>query len=188
MFRKILCAGAAAATLGVMSAPAHADNITTGTWYAFGFTTTGGALGAGFAAGTSPNGVLAPSAPWTITLSAPARLTVTDVEASGDQFTLYDNGQLLGTTSTPVLFGNFVGECISCALSDGTDFSHGSFTLSAGVNVITGVYDGATATPGDGDFEVTGVPEPASWALILIGVSGLGVALRSRRKAAAALA
>ena len=132
-----------------------------------------------------PSGVLAPSAPWTITLSKPATLTVTDVEVSGDQFTFFDNGVLLGTTSPPVPFAQFVGECISCALAS-SNFSHGFFTLPAGVNVITGVYDGGAGF-GDGDF-VVGVPEPASWALMLIGVSGLGVALRSRRKAAAALA
>ncbi len=34
----------------------------------------------------------------------------------------------------------------------------------------------------------TGVPEPASWALMLVGFGGLGVALRSRRRTAIAVA
>jgi hypothetical protein len=187
MFRKILCAGAAAAALAAISAPAQAaDNITTGQWYAFAFGATGAALTGGGVPGTSPNGVSAPSAPWTITLSKPATLIVTDVETSGDQFTLSDNGTLLGTTSTPVPFADFVGECISCALSN-PDYSHGFFKLAAGTNVITGTFDGVVGF-GDGDFEVVSVPEPASWALMLVGVGGLGAALRSRRKISAALA
>lgn len=186
MIKKILCAGAATVALGALSAPAYAaDNISAGTWYTFGFSGTGSALGSGFVAPTSPNGQIAPSAPWTITLSKAATLTVTDLETSGDQFTLYDNGVLLGTTSTPNPYGSYVGECVSCALAD-PNFSHGTFTLAAGTNVITGTFDGVIGN-GDGAFEVSGVPEPASWALMLLGFGGLGVAMRSRRKSAAAL-
>ena len=32
-----------------------------------------------------------------------------------------------------------------------------------------------------------GVPEPATWAMMLVGFAGLGVALRSRRMRAAAI-
>ena len=35
---------------------------------------------------------------------------------------------------------------------------------------------------------ITAVPEPASWAMMLVGFGGLGVAMRSRRKQAAATA
>jgi hypothetical protein len=42
----------------------------------------------------------------------------------------------------------------------------------------------AFGTPGffGPNFTAAGVPEPASWALMLVGFGGLGVAMRSRRK------
>ena len=39
-----------------------------------------------------------------------------------------------------------------------------------------------------GTFNLTAVPEPASWAMMLVGFGGLGVAMRSRRKLATATA
>ena len=180
LLRNTFLAGAAIFAAAAVSAPAQADNITSGTWYAFGFSSTGTALFGGGAPGTNPNGVSAPTAPWTITLTSPETLTVVDVEASGDQFTLFDNGVNIGTTSAPG-FGSYVGECISCALAD-SNFSRGTFTLGAGTHSITGVFDGFVGY-GDGDFQVSGVPEPAAWALMLVGFGALGTSLRARRKA-----
>jgi hypothetical protein len=83
-------------------------------------------------------------------------------------------------TSTPVSFGANVGECISCALSN-PDFSSGVFALNAGTTNIFGrpVFMRA---PGNFDFEVTTVPEPSTWAMILLGFAGLGVAGYRRAK------
>jgi hypothetical protein len=39
--------------------------------------------------------------------------------------------------------------------------------------------------PGDGTFAVGGVPEPATWGLMILGFGGLGVTLRSRRRTVA---
>ena len=39
-----------------------------------------------------------------------------------------------------------------------------------------------------GSITTTAVPEPMTWALMLIGFGGLGLAMRSRRRQAAALA
>ena len=182
MLRNALLVGAAVIALGAVSAPAQAaDNIVLNTWYAFNFQATGSALNGGGIPGTSPNGLAAPQTPWTITLSGPGKLTVTDVEIPGDQFTLYDNGVLLGTTSAPTPdFGVNVGECISCALGD-PEFSKGVFLLGAGVHNFTGVQDGVINF-GDGDFKVS-LPEPGTWAMMMIGLGGIGAAMRSRRKA-----
>ena len=189
MFRKALLVGAASAALGAIAAPALADNITTNVWYAAAFAGTPSAITAPpYSVGSNPPFGTTAAAPagssWTITLSAPAKLTVTDVEASGDRFEMFDNGGLLGLTSAPN-FGDYVGENISAALAD-PNFSHGYFTLPAGVNVISGEFIGSVGY-GDMDFAVS-VPEPASWALMLVGFGGLGVALRSRRRTIAATA
>lgn len=183
MFRNALLASSAVVALAAASAPAHADNVGLNTWYAFDFAATGSPLVGGGVPGTSPAGVAAPDAPWTITLSSPATLHVTDVEIPGDQFTFFDNGVLLGTTSNPTPDTTVnVGECISCALAS-NEFSHGTFTLGAGTHSLTGVQDGVINF-GDGDFEITtGVPEPTSWALMLLGFGGMGAAIRSRRRA-----
>jgi hypothetical protein len=189
MLGKALLVGAATAALGAISAPAQAAVVAPGIWYAFQFAATGSPLMGGGTPGTNPNGVTAPAAPWLVTLTKPGELLVVDVEESGDQFSLFDNGQPLGDTSTPVVGGANVGECISCALAN-DDFSRGIFFLHAGVNVITGV-DLGVVNFGDGDFIINPtlpVPEPAAWGLMLIGLGGLGASLRLRRRAAAATA
>ena len=69
-----------------------------------------------------------------------------------------------------------------------------NFTVGAGgANATFSIYD--TNPVGEGndfgldDIRLTGgVPEPASWALMVLGFGGLGAALRSRRRGAAATA
>lgn len=55
----------------------------------------------------------------------------------------------------------------------------------AGIKYITFVTNGGYNGPAITNltFDGTSVPEPATWALMLIGVGGLGAAARSRRKA-----
>src|SRR5665213_989874 len=111
-------------------------------------------------------------------------MTVVDVEESGDQFTIFDNGALLGQTSTAVT-GSDVGECISCALAD-PNFSRGSLLLGAGVHNLTGVYHGSFVA-GDGDFRISSaVPEPSAWTMMITGLASLGGLFRSRRKSVVA--
>ena len=187
MLRNSLLLGGSVAILGAVMAPAQASTIDTDIWYAGFFGTApipyplqGGGPPFLTAPGTSaPDGnptAFAPDSPWTITLSKPGELTFTDVGLSGAQFALTFTGATTGTvmTSTPAL-GADVGSCISCALAD-PDFSSGVFALNAGTTTISG-FQTQFRPPGSFDFEVTnGVPEPSTWAMMLLGFAGLGIA------------
>lgn len=62
------------------------------------------------------------------------------------------------------------------------------YSFIAGASSATIDFQQTAATSGAGDtgldkISLTSVPEPAAWTMMLVGVGGLGVALRSRRKA-----
>jgi hypothetical protein len=57
---------------------------------------------------------------------------------------------------------------------------------AAGHSIFSGVVDGSLANGQGTTVTFGGVPEPASWALMLVGFGGLGFVARSRRKMALA--
>lgn len=204
-------AGMAAAGVFAISAPAFASNINTNTWYAGFFSSTntpvhgGGSASNGpiLPSGTQASAVSAPSGTsWTVTLSGAGYLTVTDIETSGDYFTVYDNGNPmalatgalggqsgvisggLSYTSTPCNYCAFSAD-ISAALAN-PDYSSGTFALLPGVNNISFTFDGSVGY-GDMAFIAEPVPEPGSLAIFGLGLSmvgGLGVFLKRRRRGA----
>lgn len=183
----------ASCVLAAVPSLASADPISTGQWYTFGFGDGAGAAignGSGFTLGTDPNSVAAPDTPWTFTLGElGGTLTVSDGFLSGDQFELFDGGSSLGATSTPVV-GADCGNDISACLASSAH-SHGVFTLGAGAHSITGdALLSPFAGGGAAFFTVTpntsGVPEPATWAMLVTGFGLAGGALRRRTSAALA--
>lgn len=134
---------------------------------------------------------------FTIAAGFVGHLTVVDASFAGDTFSVFNNGQLLGTTaSVPVqVYGSApdVGYDYDAALQSSA-FSHGVFTLSAGAYSISGalaqslmIDDGMgglsplNATAGAIKLSVSPVPEPSSLALVF---AALGVTwLVSRRTA-----
>jgi hypothetical protein len=173
---------AGAIGLAVTAGPATAAAISTNTWYTFGFGSAGGALGAPLQTGTNPSALALDAGPWTFNLSGPATLFVTDMEQSGDYFSLYDNLVLLGSTDPGTPGAGFCGSDIGCALADGS-FGKGIFALGAGSHSLTGIFNGVIGD-GDGSLIVQEVPEPLTLSLFGAGLAG-AVAMRRRKNKSA---
>jgi hypothetical protein len=71
---------------------------------------------------------------------------------------------------------------VSDAANDLTVGSLASFSSFAGVPLYAAadIFDGKTGNVG-ATLAPTGVPEPATWAVMLLGFGGIGAAMRSRR-------
>jgi hypothetical protein len=119
--------------------------------------------------------------------NGPATLTVVDGGFAGDQFKIYDNGNLLGETSAAVNnYPNSLGLDFDAALLD-TNYSHGVFALGAGDHHITGLLSvsalddtGMDINATVGAVQISAVPLPGSLAMLLPALGLLGFAARRR--------
>jgi PEP-CTERM motif len=170
---KLLSLMAMVMVMGASIASATPYVVDSG-WQTFSFTTVG-----------TP---LLPSIEFTLT--EPGTLTVTDYQFSGDQFSLYDSGDLLGVTSTPTILNPpHVEYDIDLALID-PYFSHGVYNLPIGDYEITGIAVLAPYNFGIGvsngawrvDETESPVPEPSTFLLLGAGLGGLALIRRKSRK------
>lgn len=115
-------------------------------------------------------------------------LTVNAFNAPYDvKFAYWAAGDTLSIGTAPGLGGCFTPSssfCVFIANASGLSPSSSAFSqiTSAG-----GFWNARSSTLTVSDVPVAGVvPEPATWAMMLLGFSGLGAALRSRRRTALA--
>lgn len=124
---------------------------------------------------------------WTFDFSSPVKITVTDLNTDGDSFNVYDNSTLIFTTSTSVADGTNCFYNPATCVND-SYMSHGSYTVGAGVNVITMVDLADASGSGYGAFRLDGnvvsnsvIPEPATLSLMGLGLGGLLLGWRRKR-------
>jgi hypothetical protein len=210
MRKHLFSAMIAGAALVLSAGTAAAAAINLNQWYTgkFGSIIPSAVSGPSFAPGVNgplygggvANSIDAPAGTsWTVTLSGPGLLTVTDLEVSGDEFQVFVNGVAAtvatawvgqnglpgGFTSTSCFGCSSVGSDISAALGN-ADFSSGTFLLFAGLNTINIDYIGRVSNGDVAFYAVAAVPEPSTWAMMIIGFAGLGFAAYRRRRTVAA--
>ena len=111
-----------------------------------------------------PGGLIAFGADFTGTINATTAGTYTFAFASDDASYVFINGALVADEIGPH------------GLPGLADFS---VPLTAGANTLEVQYDNDECCQAAIEFQA--VPEPAAWALMLVGFSGLGAAVRTRR-------
>ena len=104
---------------------------------------------------------------------------------------LFDNLDVTTFNSTSVQFIgggtsasiDLTGPSFNNGLADWVFFDVAGATAGDTFSIVTTAGEGTTATLGGVSFDaVSAVPEPASWAMMLIGFGGLGCVLRRRAK------
>ncbi|CAN7462522.1 PEPxxWA-CTERM sorting domain-containing protein [Phenylobacterium sp. LjRoot164] len=125
---------------------------------------------------------------WTFTVGTSAYFRITDAFIQGDVFSLYDGAILLAKT-TFTTTSDAIDSYNGTAWSD-LGYSRLSYLVGPGSYSFTITGDGAGGVPAGFAVRldsVAAVPEPATWAMMILGFGAAGVAIRgSRRRLAVA--
>jgi hypothetical protein len=137
------------------------------------------------AIGTTPDTVYV----WGInTLGASAPAPFTPEGFSGVLF----NDTVVVNPSSPAagvkMMGDTVTDTVAISSLKNVVLNADQFGISLWPVVGAGFTGFSEFVPGDGTFAPGGVPEPATWGLMILGFGGLGVTLRSRRRTVATTA
>ena len=171
-----VAASVAVLALGVSAGSAQAASLATnGTWATFGFSGTGSTA--------------SPDFQFSIGSGLEGTLDVTDYQAGGDIFEVFNNTTSLGKTSTvPRTFGNPFASTPDQGFINKTFFSSGSFLLESGsYNIIVKAFDSPYGG-GNGALRVntsSARPVPVPGAIFGVIVAGGALMARQRKNAKA---
>jgi hypothetical protein len=130
------------------------------------------------------------------TIGSKETLLIADGYNAGDQFNICINSFCALDTTTPIYDpytfnpAYFIGDNWYDAFQTpySAAFSHAALLLQPGTYDITGTLiaegEGYENYGGYGAGAIALVPEPASWAMMLLGVAAIGFGLRGRRSRA----
>jgi PEP-CTERM motif len=82
---------------------------------------------------------------------------------------------------------DYLGNAVYSSPSETSEIT-GNFVLPSGSHPFTVDYVEGNGSPSVLNLSMSGVPEPSTWAMMLMGFGGLGAAMRARRKLATATA
>ena len=164
--RRLLLA--VTATLAIVSSPANAFDLENNSgWHEFNFGTVGYEWNEFFE----------------FDLDSPAELLVTDAYLSGDRFEVLINEMSRGLTSAPTSIEADAGNMFDFAYAD-PRWSSGHYFLKPGSYTVSGFVIESPYQGGPAAIQlrsVSSVPEPASWAMMLLGLVAVGAFVRRRR-------
>lgn len=150
-------------------------------------TSSSGNLFGSFLTGGSISGYSSPSGDF----ATVADLLNASMSIAGDQYVSYF--QITGSYNATSVTGtlthddgaslyDYLGNAVVSSPNETSQVTD-NFTLPGGAHNFTLDYVEANGSPSVLNFNVAAVPEPATWAMMLIGFFGIGAMVRSRRNA-----
>jgi hypothetical protein len=106
---------------------------------------------------------------------------------SGNPVPAWDDGSVQAYDTLDQVIATIIGDTYTVSYQYSENSGQGVFSAVSTNGNVTGTGGNGiniVTYAGDARPVLQGVPEPAAWALMLLGFGGIGAALRNRRKAA----